>query len=95
MNVDNPQYEPLESGVMSKDEIRKLKAREYAEKNKDKLKIKRLEKLIAELREENKTLKENNNPYVLVPDDFEALVKSEKELKEKVEQLEETNRALI
>lgn len=88
MDVDSPQYEPLENEVVSKEDLKKLKAKEYNEKNKDKQKIKRLEKLVAELRAENKTLKENHNPYVLVPDDFEALVKSEKELKAELEQRE-------
>jgi len=53
MDVDSPQYEPLENEVMSKEEIKKLKAKEYNEKNKDKNKIKRLEKLVAELEKAN------------------------------------------
>ena len=59
MDVDSPQYEPLENGVMSKDDIKKLKTKEYNEKNKDKQKIKRLQKIVDNLRAENKTLKEN------------------------------------
>lgn len=62
MDVDSPQYEPLENEVMSKEEIKKLKAKEYNEKNKDKNKIKRLEKLVAELRERNKELEKANIP---------------------------------
>ena len=59
MNVDSPQYEPLENEVVSKSDIVRLRAREYAEKNKEKIKIKRLEKIVAELRQENKALKNN------------------------------------
>lgn len=59
MDVDSPQYEPLENDVMSKEEIKKLKTKEYNEKNKDKNKIKRLQKIVDNLRAENKTLKEN------------------------------------
>ena len=59
MDVDSPQYEPLENEVMSKEEIKKLKTKEYNEKNKDKNKIKRLQKIVDNLRAENKTLKEN------------------------------------
>lgn len=59
MDVDSPQYEPLQNEVMSKEEIKKLKIKEYNEKNKDKNKIKRLQKIVDNLRAENKTLKEN------------------------------------
>ena len=59
MDVDSPQYEPLENDVMSKEDIKKLKTKEYNEKNKDKNKIKRLQKIVDNLRAENKTLKEN------------------------------------
>lgn len=59
MNVDSPQYEPLENEVVSKEDLKKLKAKEYNEKNKDKQKIKRLQKIVDNLRAENKTLKEN------------------------------------
>ena len=59
MNVDSPQYEPLENDVVSKEDLKKLKAKEYNEKNKDKNKIKRLQKIVDNLRAENKTLKEN------------------------------------
>ena len=59
MDVDSPQYEPLENDVMSKEDIKKLKTKEYNEKNKDKQKIKRLQKIVDNLRAENKTLKEN------------------------------------
>ena len=61
MDVDSPQYEPLENDVMSKEDIKKLKTKEYNEKNKDKQKIKRLQKIVDNLRAENKTLKENPN----------------------------------
>ena len=96
MDVDSPMYEPLENGVMSKEDIKKLKAKEYNEKNKEKLKIKRLEKLVESLRAENKALKEGNEylaanqqvTWLLVPDDFEALVNSEKELRAELEQKE-------
>lgn len=96
MNVDSPMYEPLENGVMSKEDIKKLKAKEYNEKNKEKQKIKRLEKLVEGLRAENKQLKANNErlsnnqqvTWLLVPDDMEALVNSEKELKAELEQKE-------
>ena len=87
MNVDNPEYEPLESGVMSKDEIRKLKARDYAEKNKEKIKIKRLEKIVDNLRAENKTLRENQK---------QVRVEEEKsELLNRIEELEESNQTLL
>ena len=59
MDVDSPQYEPLENEVVSKEDLKKLKAKEYNEKNKDKQKIKRLQKIVDNLRAENKTLKEN------------------------------------
>jgi hypothetical protein len=59
MNVDSPQYEPLENEVVSKEDLKKLRAKEYNEKNKDKQKIKRLQKIVDNLRAENKTLKEN------------------------------------
>lgn len=96
MNVDSPMYEPLENGVMSKEDIKKLKAKEYNEKNKEKQKIKRLEKLVEGLRAENKQLKANNErlsnnqqvTWLLVPDDMEALVNSEKELRAELEQKE-------
>lgn len=59
MNVDNPQYEPLSSWIDPKD-LKRLKAKEYAKKYNDEhkweLKCKRLEKMIAELREEKKEL---------------------------------------
>ena len=87
INVDNPQYEPLESWVMSKDEIKKLKAKEYADKNKDKLKIKRLEKIVDNLRAENKTLKENQK-QVWVEDERAWLLS-------RIEELEETNQTLL
>ena len=61
MDVDSPQYEPLENDVMSKEDIKKLKTKEYNEKNKDKQKIKRLQKIVDNLRAENKTLKENKS----------------------------------
>lgn len=64
MDVDYPQYEPLENEVMSKEEIKKLKAKEYNEKNKDKNKIKRLEKLVAELRQQIKEQKDNENVVI-------------------------------
>lgn len=89
-------YEPLENGVMSKEDIKKLKAKEYNEKNKEKQKIKRLEKLVEGLRAENKQLKANNErlsnnqqvTWLLVPDDMEALVNSEKELRAELKQKE-------
>ena len=64
MDVDSPQYEPLENDVMSKGEIKKLKTKEYNEKNKDKNKIKRLEKLVAELRQQIKEQKENESVVI-------------------------------
>lgn len=64
MDVDSPQYEPLENEVVSKEDLKKLKAKEYNEKNKDKNKIKRLEKLVAELRQQIKEQKENENVVI-------------------------------
>lgn len=58
-DVDSPQYEPLGNEIVNKDTIKKLKAKEYNEKNKEKNKIKRLEKIVEQLRYENKQLKEN------------------------------------
>ena len=61
VNVDNPQYEPLGKVVVNKETLKKLKAKEYNEKNKDRLKIKRLEKIVAELREDKKELESRLN----------------------------------
>lgn len=90
MDVDSPQYEPLENEVMSKDEIKKLKAKEYNEKNKDKNKIKRLEKLVAELRERNKELEKANiqdEPQLQKVLDYDR----ENELTDKIHKLQMAN----
>lgn len=58
-DIDSPAYEPLENEVVSKETLKKLKAKEYNEKNKEKNKIKRLEKIVDQLRRENQELKEN------------------------------------
>lgn len=56
MDVDSPQYEPLENSVVSKEELKKLKAREYNKKynesHKWELRCKRKDKVIEELRKQ-------------------------------------------
>ena len=86
MDVDSPQYEPLENGVVSKDDLKRLKAREYAEKNKDRLKVNRLQKIVDNLRAENKTLKENQKAILI--DDREELLR-------RIDELEESNEKLL
>jgi len=106
MDVDSPQYEPLENEVMSKEEIKKLKAKEYNEKNKDKNKIKRLQKIVDNLRAENKTLKENPTLWnfawmevkVMQPEEKDILMNRievlEQEVEEREKDFEELKNAL-
>ena len=97
MNVDSPQYEPLENEVVSKEDLKKLKAKEYNEKNKDKNKIKRLQKIVDNLRAENKTLKENPTLWefgwmqvkVMQPEEKDILMHRIEELEQEVERKED------
>lgn len=97
MNVDSVQYEPLENEVVSKEDIKKLKAKEYNEKNKDKNKIKRLQKIVDNLRAENKTLKENPTLWdfawmhvkVMQPEEKDILMNRIEELEQEVERKED------
>ena len=52
-------YPSYDLNEVPREDIKKLKTKEYNEKNKDKNKIKRLEKIVAELRKENKKLKDD------------------------------------
>lgn len=106
MDVDSPQYEPLENEVVSKEDIKKLKAKEYNEKNKDKQKIKRLQKIVDNLRAENKTLKENPTLWefawmkvkVMQPEEKDILMHKievlEEEVERKEDEFEELKKAL-
>lgn len=106
MNVDSPQYEPLENEVVSKEDLKKLKAKEYNEKNKDKQKIKRLQKIVDNLRAENKTLKENPTIWefawmkvkVMQPEEKDILMHRievlEQEVEEREKDFEELKNAL-
>lgn len=106
MNVDSPQYEPLENEVVSKEDLKKLKAKEYNEKNKDKQKIKRLQKIVDNLRAENKTLKENPTLWefawmkvkVMQPEEKDILMHRievlEQEVEEREKDFEELKNAL-
>ena len=97
MDVDSPQYEPLENEVVSKEDLKKLKAKEYNEKNKDKQKIKRLQKIVDNLRAENKTLKENPTLWnfawmevkVMQPEEKDILMNRIEELEQEVERKED------
>ena len=97
MNVDSVQYEPLENEVVSKEDLKKLKAKEYNEKNKDKNKIKRLQKIVDNLRAENKTLKENPTLWnfawmevkVMQPEEKDILMNRIEELEQEVERKED------
>ena len=97
INVDSPAYEPLENEVVSKETLKKLKAKEYNEKNKDKAKIKRLQKIVDNLRAENKTLKENPTLWefawmkikVMQPEEKDILMHRIEELEQEVERKDE------
>lgn len=97
MNVDSPQYEPLENEVVSKEDLKKLKAKEYNEKNKDKQKIKRLQKIVDNLRAENKSLKENPTLWefawmqvkVMQPEEKDILMSRIEFLEQEVERKED------